>query len=57
MTMDAGAVLFLWLLVAVGCGTIGSMIGEKRGRGAAGFWLGFVLGPLGCLAALFLPKE
>ena len=42
---------------AFACGGIGYAIGLNRGRGTAGFWLGFILGPIGCLAALFLPKE
>jgi hypothetical protein len=33
------------------------MIGDARGRPGAGFFCGFMLGPLGCVAALFLPKE
>jgi hypothetical protein len=32
------------------------MIGASRGRGAAGFLCGFLLGPLGVIIALFLPK-
>jgi len=43
--------------VAVVCGFIGYGIGHSRGRGTAGFWLGLLLGPVGCLAALFLPRE
>jgi hypothetical protein len=46
-----------WLVVAVISCLIGISIGDRRGRPLAGFWLGLLLGPVGCLAALFLPKE
>jgi uncharacterized membrane protein YeaQ/YmgE (transglycosylase-associated protein family) len=49
--------VFVLLFVAVICGFIGYAIGNGRGRGTAGFWLGLLLGPIGVLAALFLPKE
>lgn len=49
--------LVLLIFVAVVCGFIGYAIGQNRGRATAGFWLGLLLGPVGCLAALFLPKE
>ena len=40
--------LLLWFLIAstIG-GGIGYVIGSSKGRGAAGFWLGFVLGVVG----------
>jgi hypothetical protein len=39
------------------CGCLGGMIGEGRGRGGAGFMCGFLLGPLGVVIALLLPRE
>lgn len=37
------------------CGFIGSKIAAGRNRSAAGFWLGFLLGPLGVIISLLLP--
>lgn len=48
---------FLWLIVALVCGGIGLLVGSGRNRPGAGAALGFFLGPIGCLATLFLPKE
>lgn len=39
------------------CGILGGIIGDGRGRGSAGFLCGFMLGPLGVVIALLLPKE
>jgi hypothetical protein len=39
------------------CGILGGIIGEGRGRGGAGFMCGFMLGPLGVIIALLLPRE
>jgi hypothetical protein len=36
---------------------VGWMIGNSRGRPGAGFLCGFLLGPLGCGVAFFLPRE
>ena len=47
--MDPVAV-FLFFLV---CGVIGSAIGSKNRAGFAGFWLGFILGPLGIFIVIF----
>ena len=57
VTLEGAGMFFIWLIVAVVCAGIGSFIGESRGRRAAGLWLGLLLGPIGCLACLFLPKE
>ena len=37
------------------CGALGLAVGRTRGRGTAGFWLGFLLGPLGIVIVLLLP--
>ncbi len=49
--------IFFAVVFMLICAFIGAVIGEARGRNAAGFWLGLLLGPIGCLAAFFLPKE
>lgn len=36
---------------------LGWMVGESRGRPGAGFLCAFLLGPLGVIVALFLPRE
>lgn len=43
------------LLFWLACAAIGAACGRSRGRETAGFWLGLLLGPLGCVIALFLP--
>lgn len=43
------------LVISVIFGMIGRACADSRNRGRAGFWLGFILGPLGCLLAMFLP--
>jgi len=45
------------LIICITCGLIGYQIGNTRGRPCAGLWLGLLLGPLGCLGALFLPRD
>lgn len=48
---------YLMLLLAVVCGAIGYAIGKGKGRPTAGFWWGFLLGPLGVIVVLILPNE
>ena len=45
--MNPGAVLGIFIFFAVVSGLIGLAIGSGKGRGAAGFWLGFFLGAIG----------
>jgi hypothetical protein len=48
----------LSLVVGLACSTLLSWaLGSSRGRGAFGFTLGLLLGPLGCLIVLLLPKD
>lgn len=42
--------IIIWIVSAV----LGAMIGGSKGRGGAGFALGFLIGPLGVLITLFL---
>jgi hypothetical protein len=49
--------LFSILMGTVICGAIGGICAERRGRGGSGFVLGFMLGPLGIILALFLPEN
>lgn len=44
--------LGLWLLL----GLVGCVIGNFHGRPAAGFFLGFILGPIGWLLVLLLKR-
>jgi hypothetical protein len=47
-------IVFIWLA----CGFIGALIGTSRGGGGcAWFAVGFILGPLGILLALFEGKR
>jgi len=52
-TSFVGSLLFpvLWIT----CAIVGDLVGTARGRPTAGFFLGFCLGPLGWVLALFLP--
>ena len=49
-------VVFLTMVAAWVFGLLGMRIGERRGRATGGFALGFFLGPIGCLIALFLRR-
>ena len=48
------------IFVCLVCGLIGNAVASDKGRSSAGFWLGFLLGPLGIIIALLLsplPKK
>jgi hypothetical protein len=47
----AAFVLFLLL------GLLGAVVGRMRRHGVAGFWLGFLLGPIGIVVAALLPDD
>lgn len=47
--------LGLWLCGAFLFGWLGMLCAKSRCRERAGFWLGFLLGPGGCIIALLLP--
>jgi hypothetical protein len=47
-------ILIISFFVFIICGVIGAALASEKGRGAAGFWLGFVFGPIGILIALLL---
>jgi uncharacterized protein UPF0547 len=50
--------LFICLMLALLCGAIGMRITKGKGRsGGAGFWLGFLFGPLGILIAAILSTD
>lgn len=55
--MDDNFILVVWIGGGILFSILGWMIGDSRGRPGAGFLCGFLLGPLGCVIALFLPKE
>ena len=42
----------IWVL----SGIIGKYCGKPRGNGRAGFWFGFLLGPIGWIIAAVLPE-
>ena len=50
------AYLLAFVLSVVLFGWIGGACGVSRGRKTAGMWLGILLGPIGCIIALFLPR-
>lgn len=45
------------LLSVILSGLIGKWIGGLKGNGRIGFWLGFLLGPLGWIIAVIVPKD
>lgn len=52
-------VIFL-IAVVVGfafCGLIGAVLAAEKGRALAGFWLGFLFGPIGIVIALLLASR
>jgi hypothetical protein len=46
-------VIVIWIVSSI----LGVMIGSSKGRGGAGFALGFLLGPLGVIIVLFLKPD
>lgn len=48
--VDFGWVYAVWIFM----GVIGLLIGKLRGRESFGFWMGFLLGPLGWLITLLM---
>jgi hypothetical protein len=51
-------VLVLLVIVGLAMGGIGAYISTQKGReGAEGFFLGFLLGPLGLLIAVLMPVQ
>ena len=44
------AFVVTWII----CGIIGAMIGSSKGARGTGFWLGFLLGPIGVIIAVMM---
>jgi hypothetical protein len=54
--MGIGAIIFLWAFVGLLLGGLpGSWFGGQVDREGVGFWLGYLLGPLGWIIVLLLP--
>ncbi len=53
MEIEAMYLPAVWLFLAI----VGGLIGNARGRGAFGFFLGLLLGPIGWLLLFCLPKR
>jgi hypothetical protein len=45
----AGVVVLIWIVAGGVCGVAGFVIGNMKGRGVAGFWLGFLFGVFGLI--------
>ena len=48
------ALPMVWIAVALACALVGMAIGDRKGRGAQGFWLGLVLGIFGVVIVAVL---
>lgn len=46
-----------WVIVWIICGIAGYVIGKNKGKGTAGFWLGFLLGPIGLVISIFMKAD
>lgn len=51
------AYIIVTIVVSLICGWIGYLCGSSRQRGTAGLVLGLLFGPIGCIVALFLPRD
>ena len=51
--MDCVTTLAIWIILAM----VGFYIGNNKGRGSEGFFLGLILGPLGLLIAIFMKPK
>lgn len=49
--------MMVWLGLWIGCLMVGYSIGAARGRAGAGVLCALILGPLGLIVAMFLPKD
>ena len=54
--MFEGILAFL-IIGAIVSGIVGAFLGDSVNNGAAGFWLGLFLGPIGWIIVLLLPRE
>jgi uncharacterized membrane protein YeaQ/YmgE (transglycosylase-associated protein family) len=54
---DPSTIFFILILAGLVCGFIGHYIGKPKERAAEGFWLGFLLGPIGIIAEAILPDR
>ena len=54
--MFEGILAFL-IIGAIVSGIVGAFLGDSVNKGAAGFWLGLFLGPIGWIIVLLLPRE
>jgi len=57
METDAGGWIFGILSALMICGAIGWFIGDGRGRGGWGFWLGCLFGPVGIIIVLLMGER
>jgi hypothetical protein len=55
--MDGIVEVLIFVVLLVVFAFVGSAIGQWKGRRTAGFLLGLLLGPLGCLIALCLERK
>lgn len=46
-----------WVVIWIICGIAGYVIGKNKGRAGAGFWLGFLLGPIGLIISIFMKAD
>ena len=53
----AEGILFIFIVGAFFSGLIGMFLGGSVNKGAAGFWLGFFLGPIGWIIVFLLPRD
>ena len=51
------ALVLGWIAGAAICGALGYVVGNAKAAGAAGFWLGFLLGPLGIIVAFAIDQR
>lgn len=49
--------IVIYALLGLLCGLVGAAIGSAKSRAGFGFFLGLVLGPLGCIIIAVLPGE
>jgi uncharacterized membrane protein YeaQ/YmgE (transglycosylase-associated protein family) len=54
--MVTPADVIVWILIAAACGLIGERVGQRKGRGKDGLWLGLVFGIIGLVIIACMGK-
>jgi hypothetical protein len=55
--LEIQLLIIAWIIAACLLGIIGAVLGSTVDKGWSGWWLGFLVGPIGWIIVLLLPRE